>query len=165
MMEPILDTFTIRVGRAALGSPTIPFVSNVTGTWIRPEEATDPAYWARHLRQTVLFSDCLGELMQESNRILLEVGPGRTLATLAKQHPTKIAEHVVLSSLRHPKEEKPDLAFVLGTLGQLWMAGAQIDWSGFYEVRDAAGLPCQPIPLSASATGSARRKQPTPSLP
>jgi phthiocerol/phenolphthiocerol synthesis type-I polyketide synthase E len=147
MMEPILETFTMRVGHVPLESPTIPFVSNVTGTWIRPDEATNPAYWARHLRQTVLFSDCLGELMQEPNRVLLEVGPGRTLATLAKQHPTKTAEHVVLSSLRHPKEEKPDLAFVLGTLGQLWMAGAQIDWSGFYEGERRRRIPLPTYPF------------------
>ena len=79
--EPIVETFTARVGQVRLGSPRMPFVSNVTGTWISPDEATNPRYWARHLRQTVRFSDCLSELLAEPNRVLLEVGPGRTLAT------------------------------------------------------------------------------------
>ncbi len=30
--------------------PRLPYISNVTGTWITPGQATDPEYWARHLR-------------------------------------------------------------------------------------------------------------------
>ncbi|MEM8715297.1 MAG: type I polyketide synthase, partial [Cyanobacteria bacterium P01_G01_bin.4] len=65
--------------------PTIPFLSNVTGTWILEEQATDPAYWGQHLRQTVRFADGVTALMADGDRLLLEVGPGRTLSTLAKQ--------------------------------------------------------------------------------
>ena len=61
MMEPILDVFTEKVKHANLSPPKIPFVSNVTGTWITSDEAMSPSYWANHLRQTVLFYDCVNE--------------------------------------------------------------------------------------------------------
>lgn len=132
MMEPILEAFAARVGQVRLEPPGIPFLSNVTGSWITSDEATSPTYWAQHMRQTVRFSDCVQELLREPNRVLLEVGPGHTLASLAKQHRSQANGHVVLSSTRHPKEKKSDVAFMLDTLGQLWLAGIQIDWSGFY---------------------------------
>ena len=52
-------------------------ISNVTGTWITDEQATDPRYWAQHLLQTVRFGAGLGELLSEPSRVLLEIGPGR----------------------------------------------------------------------------------------
>jgi len=95
----------------------------VTGTWITAEEATDPSYWARHLRQTVQFTAGISQLL-EPNRILLEVGPGRTLCTFALQHAEQAAGQVVLPSLRHPQDQQSDLAFLLNILGRLWLAGA-----------------------------------------
>jgi len=43
------------------------------------------------MRQTVRFADGIGELLQEEKLILLEVGPGSALSSLAKQHPAKSA--------------------------------------------------------------------------
>ncbi|MHC5721310.1 MAG: acyltransferase domain-containing protein, partial [Nostoc sp.] len=94
MMDSILLPFQEQVRKISLNSPKIPFVSNVTGTWITPAQATDPKYWVKHLRQTVRFSEGIAELLQQSKRILLEVGPGRTLSTLANKQ--KAAQQVVL---------------------------------------------------------------------
>jgi amino acid adenylation domain-containing protein len=147
MMAPIVAAFTERVKQVKLNAPHIPYVSNVTGTWITSAEATDPNYWAIHLRQTVRFASGLQTVLEDSARILLEVGPGRTLSTLAKQHPNKVAEHLVLSSLRHPQDNPSDVAFLLNTLGQLWLAGGSVDWSGFYtnERRQRLPLPTYPF--------------------
>lgn len=41
MMEPILPAFTERVAEMARKPPKLPFLSNVTGTWISPQQATD----------------------------------------------------------------------------------------------------------------------------
>nr|VFJ44904.1 MAG: Acyl transferase domain-containing protein [Candidatus Kentron sp. FM]VFJ45309.1 MAG: Acyl transferase domain-containing protein [Candidatus Kentron sp. FM]VFK05811.1 MAG: Acyl transferase domain-containing protein [Candidatus Kentron sp. FM] len=132
MMDPILAPFTEQVEKIALNRPQIPYISNVTGTWITAAEATDPSYWATHLRQAVRFAEGIEQLLQSPGQILLEVGPGRTLNTLAKQHPRKAAEQVLLTSLRHPQEKQPDVAFLLTSLGKLWLAGIKVDWSGFY---------------------------------
>ena len=47
MMEPILAPFATRVPPArAAARPAIPFISNVTGTWITAGAGDRPAYWA-----------------------------------------------------------------------------------------------------------------------
>ncbi|VFM95638.1 MAG: Acyl transferase domain-containing protein [Candidatus Kentron sp. G] len=132
MMDPILAPFTEQVGKIKLNRPQIPYISNVTGAWITAAEATDPGYWATHLRQAVRFAEGVEQLLQSPRQILLEVGPGRTLNTLARQHPRKAAEQVLLTSLRHPQEKQSDIAFLLANLGKLWLAGVKVDWSGFY---------------------------------
>ncbi|MDZ8261477.1 SDR family oxidoreductase [Nostoc sp. ChiQUE01b] len=145
MMEPIIETFTRSLQKVKLNPPKIPFVSNVSGTWITAAEAADPNYWATHLRQPVRFSQGVTELLKQPERILLEVSPGQTLSNLAKQHQTD--ELIALTSIRHPQEQQSDVAFLLNTLGKLWVVGVQIDWSGFYidEKRHRVPLPTYPF--------------------
>jgi acyl transferase domain-containing protein/acyl carrier protein len=147
MMTPILESFAQRVKQVRLQVPKIPYISNVSGTWITAEQATDPNYYAQHLRKTVRFADGVQQLLQEPNRILLEVGAGRTLTSFAQRHPDKKPEQVVLSSIRHPQDNQSDVAFLLTTLGKLWLAGVKIDWAGFYanEQRHRLPLPTYPF--------------------
>ncbi|MEG4941332.1 type I polyketide synthase [Microcoleus sp. F4-D5] len=147
MMDPMLDGFARRVKQVNLQPPKIPYISNLTGKWITVTQATDPNYWVRHLRETVLFEEGLQNLLPDPDRVLLEVGPGRTLSTLAKRHPDKSTAQLVLTSLRHPQEEQADLAFLLDTLGKLWLAGVKVDWSEFYsrERRHRLPLPTYPF--------------------
>ncbi len=147
MMEPVLEEFTEKVKELRLNPPQIPFVSNVTGTWATADEATNPSYWATHLRQTVRFSDCLEELLKEQNRVLLEVGPGQTASTLTDQHPNRKRRQIILSSTRHPNQQKSDVGFILNTLGRLWLAGIQVDWSGFYADENRHRLPLPNYPF------------------
>ncbi|MBW4660743.1 MAG: SDR family oxidoreductase [Drouetiella hepatica Uher 2000/2452] len=144
MMEAIAEPFTLAVKHIQLHPPQIPLISNVTGTWMTATDATDPLYWAKHLRQTVRFSEGIAELLQDSTRIFLEVGPGRTLATLTKQ---QAEGRAIFSSLRHPHDRQSDMAFLLNTLGRLWLAGVQVDGAGFYqhEKRDRLPLPTYPF--------------------
>jgi acyl transferase domain-containing protein/acyl carrier protein len=132
MMDPILETFAGKVREIALHSPQIPYVSNVTGDWISAAEATDPEYWARHIRQPVRFAQGLDRLLAEPDRVLLEIGPGQSLSTFARAHPGKQAGQLVASSLRHPQERRADLPLMLNSLARLWLAGAPVDWSGFH---------------------------------
>jgi len=147
MMEPILQPFTDLVAGIGPKAPEIPFISNVSGRWITDEEATDPSYWAKHLRYAVRFSDGLSELLQEPARVLLEVGPGNTLVRLAQWHPARHPETEALSSLRHPKQQQSDDSFLLEALGRLWMSGVRIDWSGFYEGERRRRVPLPTYPF------------------
>jgi len=146
MMAPILPDFLEQVEKIQLKPPKVPFISNVTGTWISNTQATSPNYWGKHLRQTVRFAAGLQHIFKGASHILLEVGPGRTLSTFAKRHPDN-AGQLVLTSLRHPKDEQSDSAFVLNTLGRLWMAGIMVNWAGFYanEARYRLPLPTYPF--------------------
>ncbi|ACC81526.1 type I polyketide synthase [Nostoc punctiforme] len=147
MMEPICAALTEQIAEIQLHSPQIPYISNVTGTWITPSVATDPNYWTKHLRQPVLFNQGVEELLQESDRVFLEVGPGRTLSTFIQQHSDKNTGITALASLRHPRDESSDVAFLQNTLGQLWLAGVEVDWSGLYihERRQRLALPTYPF--------------------
>ncbi|MBX9258975.1 SDR family NAD(P)-dependent oxidoreductase [Desmonostoc muscorum CCALA 125] len=145
MMEPILEPFVRHVRKVNLKSPQIPFVSNVTGTWITAQQATDPDYWARHLRQPVLFKEGIAELLQQPERIFLEVGPGRTLTTLAKRQ--LASQTVVLTSLRHSQEQVSDVAFLLNTLSRLWLTGLPINWAGFYAHEQRRHIPLPTYPF------------------
>ncbi|MDT5062901.1 MAG: hypothetical protein QOH63_3360 [Acidobacteriota bacterium] len=132
MMQPMLDSFVEQFNFVRLQAPQMPYVSNLTGTWITAAEATDPDYWARHLRQTVRFAEGLEQLLSGEG-ILLEVGPGQTLCGLAKQQNGKSARQILLSSLRHPHDRQDDERFLLNTLGRLWLSGVEVDWPGFHK--------------------------------
>src|SRR5262249_37999946 len=99
IVAPILPPLLDFLQTVELHPPQLPFISNVSGTWIRPEEAADPEYWVRHLRSTVLFSDGFAELSKTPNRVFLEVGPGHTLSTLARAQAPANNGTVVITSL------------------------------------------------------------------
>lgn len=148
MMKPAIAPFIEMVKKVKRNPPQIPFVSNVSGTWITEAEAIDPEYWARHLRHTVRFAQGVGELLQEPNRILVEIGPGQTLTTLTKQQlKGRPDQQLVVPTLPPPNNNKPDEEALLTTLGRLWLGGVQLDWSAFYanERRHRIPLPSYPF--------------------
>ncbi|MDX6694481.1 MAG: hypothetical protein QOF02_2084 [Blastocatellia bacterium] len=148
MMEPILKPLAEQLQSMRLQPPAIPYISNVTGNWITKEEATDPQYWVTHLRRTVRFSDGLSTLLGSPKRaIMLELGPGDTLSTLARRHPLKADGQALLTSLRRAHDKQADVSFLLRTVGQLWLEGKQVDWSKFYarEQRRRVPLPTYPF--------------------
>ncbi|EEF63175.1 amino acid adenylation domain protein [Pedosphaera parvula Ellin514] len=130
MMEPVVSPFLELLKKVTFKAPTIPYVSNVTGKWITPAEATDPVYWARHVRKTVRFAEGVTKLLEDSQAILLEVGPGKTLTTLVLQHAARSPDQMVISSMMPGKDEGQEM---LNALGKLWLAGATVDWPGFYQ--------------------------------
>ncbi len=133
MMEPIVPALTELARRVQPHSPEIPVLSNVTGTWMTPAEAADPTYWVRHLCQPVRFAAGVAALWSNPSRVLLEVGPGFGLSTLALQQAAggDGEERLALPTLRNQHDRRPDQAFLLDALGKLWLAGVRIDWSGF----------------------------------
>ncbi|HEV7667183.1 MAG TPA: amino acid adenylation domain-containing protein [Thermoanaerobaculia bacterium] len=132
VVDPILREFGDFVATISLSPPGIPYISNVTGTWMTAADAADPQYWVRHLRQTVRFGDGIAELLADGERIFLEVGPGQTLSTLVMQHPDRPVGQTVLHSLRHPQDRQSDDVFLLQALAKLWLAGAAVNWKGFH---------------------------------
>ena len=131
MMEPMLEPFGKVVDAVKLNPPTVPFLSNVTGTWITAEEATDPAYYPHQIRSTVRFADNLATLAkdEQSKLLLIEMGPGSTLTQLARTQFSGTG-HVAISTIPHPKERDLDSQlFARVALGRAWAAGLDLDWS------------------------------------
>jgi acyl transferase domain-containing protein/NADPH-dependent curcumin reductase CurA len=145
MLDPFLPEFSRFLKTIDMAAPSIPFISNVTGDWIRPEQAVDPEYWVRHLRQTVQFSGGLAEVLRRPGQVLLEVGPGRTMSVFARQQPAQPVANLV--SLPHPNEGLSDFPFLLGTFARLWLTGVDVDWAGFHsaERRHRVPLPTYPF--------------------
>jgi acyl transferase domain-containing protein len=103
-------------------------MSNLTGNWITAAEATAPRYWAEHTYKTVRFAEGVGELLKTADQVLLEVGPGQNLSSFVLQHPTykKAQGLVVLPTVRNAYDRQSDWAFLLNTLGKLWLSGVDV---------------------------------------
>ncbi|MFN6461427.1 MAG: polyketide synthase [Nostoc sp. DedVER02] len=131
------ESSTELLKKVRLNPPTIPFISNVSGTWITQTEAIDPNYWAQ-IQQPRNLNAEIPELLQDNQQILLEIGYGKTWNS---------EELTVLTSIPQPYEQYSDVAFLLNTLGRLWMLGIKIDWSSFYgnERRHRLPLPTYPF--------------------
>ena len=141
LMEPILEAFGREVAKVTLHAPEQAVVSCATGTWLSDEQATDPRYWVDHVRDAVRFADCVETLVEDPDRVLLEVGPGQTLSSLA-QLTLAGRDTIVLSSTRHPREERDDLEVMLLALGRLWAVGVEVDWEeGFYAEEQRRRVP------------------------
>lgn len=128
MMEPILSRFETAVRGTRLSPPRLPIASNQTGTWMTAEQATDPHYWARHLRETVRFADNLAAVSEDPTRVLLEVGPGQALTSMAK---SVCPASPVATSMPHA-ESAQAVDALPSALAQLWTCGVTIDWDAVH---------------------------------
>jgi phthiocerol/phenolphthiocerol synthesis type-I polyketide synthase E len=128
LMEPILREFGAVLAQIPLRAPSLPIVSNLTGNWVEPTVMATPDYWVNQLRQPVHFHQGLACLLADPNALLLEVGPGKTLSSLARQHPARQPQQVVVHSLRAITDTESDSLQPRRALGELWSAGAQLDW-------------------------------------
>jgi amino acid adenylation domain-containing protein/FkbH-like protein len=172
MMDGVVARFREVIAAAKLSAPGLPILSTVTGKPLSAAEATDPDYWASHLRHTVLFHRAVDAAAAEKpGRLFLEVGPGQTLTMLARQTAGKRAV-ACLASCEHPAAEAPDRRRMLSTLGELWCHGVDIDWKSVHSATPArrvslptypfqrrrAWLPCrlldQPLPAAVQVETS-----------
>ncbi|WP_410813372.1 amino acid adenylation domain-containing protein [Micromonospora sp. 067-2] len=132
MMDGALADFVAEVRTVALRPPTARYVSNVTGTWITAAEATDPAYWARHLRTTVRFADGVRELTAQGGSVV-EVGP-RTLSPLVGRG--------AVALMPAARDDSDGRRVLLEGIGRLWTSGVPVDLS-----RLGDGAPRRRVPL------------------
>ncbi len=151
MVEPIVPRFAEMISQVKLNPPKIPFISTTTGTWITDDEATDRNYWARQQRQTVRFAQGVDVLFQEANRILVEVGPGKTLSSLATQSASKTIKHLILATMRQPQEDISDVQHLLTTIGRLWIGGKNIDWASYHSDKFRHRVPLPTYPFERDA--------------
>jgi phthiocerol/phenolphthiocerol synthesis type-I polyketide synthase E len=138
MMEPILQTFENCVAEVERRAPSIPFISNVSGNWITDAEATSPAYWSRHLRETVRFDEGIQQALALRNRVLLEVGPGSVLSSLFKQADRSAP---AIPSLAGDPGSGREWRSFLEVVGQLWLHGVEIDWTTLHAGQHARRVP------------------------
>lgn len=130
MMDDIVEPFKVVVKSVTLNKPVKPLVSTVTGTWLSEAQATDPEYWAQHLRSTVRFAAALDTVTEDDSRLLLESGPGNILATLARQHTA--GKSISILSGFEQNDTLTEYHSLLKALGQLWLNGIEPNWEATY---------------------------------
>ncbi|WP_226383175.1 hybrid non-ribosomal peptide synthetase/type I polyketide synthase [Burkholderia savannae] len=114
---------------------TVPMISNRSGRWFDESDRRDPGYWGDHVRRTVRFSEGLSTVLAAFDRpLLLEVGPGRALASLAAGV-DGLERSRVATTMRHAREPRTDDVALLTGVGSLWAHGAHVEWE---RLRDGA---------------------------
>jgi phthiocerol/phenolphthiocerol synthesis type-I polyketide synthase E len=148
MMQGIVQPLLELLQTIELKAPRIPYISNITGTWVSVEQTTDPEYWARHLLEPVRFVSGIQELVKDPDLAYLEVGPGQLLKSFILQYfYERGEERTVVSTLPARYDRLPERTFILQTIGQLWLAGVAIEWSQLHThaKRRKVALPTYPF--------------------
>ncbi|WFE54796.1 non-ribosomal peptide synthetase/type I polyketide synthase [Micromonospora sp. WMMD1155] len=146
MMDAVVGPFAAAVAAAAPSAPTTPILSGRTGTWLTGADAASPEYWSAQLREPVRFADGMVRLREQGTGVLVEVGPGTTLCTLARLAP-EARGVVAVPTMRAPDADGSDEATALEAVGRLWLGGVEIDWGGVQDGahRRRVALPTYPF--------------------
>jgi iturin family lipopeptide synthetase A len=149
-MEPLKEKFQKREKELTPQEPVIPYVSNVTGTWITPEQVKEPGYWTQHLTQPVRFSQGIRELLKKDpESLFIEIGPGQDLSNMVHRFAEEITgkSQPVFNLVRASNKKESDLQYLLKRIGQLWLLGVNIDWIAYYrnQERNRLSMPTYPF--------------------
>ncbi len=135
MATQAAEPFARAFAGVARRAPETRLVSCVTGELLDADAATSPAYWGRQVHDTVRFATGIGTMLREGCRLLLEVGPGHYLTSMASQQTAK-AGHVVCQPSIRPASGSPSPHLgILRSLARLWTLGVEVDWRAFYAGR------------------------------
>ncbi|MEP7346563.1 MAG: beta-ketoacyl synthase N-terminal-like domain-containing protein, partial [Gemmatimonadaceae bacterium] len=175
MMDPVVAPFETVVRTCKLSAPRIPFVSSVSGTWITDDEARDPAYWSRHLRESVQFRKGALTLLAGGEVLFLEVGPRASLSTFVRQLGTGATGSVSIASLGDQGDTGRERVALLTSAGRLWCHGVVPDWNGLTQGAASRRIPLPTYPFerlrywvdvpTASCTTPHAAPVPTPEKP
>jgi phthiocerol/phenolphthiocerol synthesis type-I polyketide synthase E len=105
-------------------APSILWLSNVSGTWITPQEAVSPEYWVNQMTSRVRFAENAA-LLANQRCFLLEVGPGDALVNLVRQHDRSLSS---ASSLGGPNRHGDDLRAFVEAAARIWESGSSLRW-------------------------------------
>jgi len=144
-VDSILVEYAALIDKLTLHDPAIPLVSNLTGTWIEPSQATNSKCWVDQMRHTVQFAGGLDTILNRPS-LLLEVGPNQVLTTIARQHLGRQSNSTVLSSLPNQHTDS-DHSALLSALGNLWVNGFEPDWDHFYAYEKRRRVPTPIYPF------------------
>ncbi|HEV7359540.1 MAG TPA: SDR family NAD(P)-dependent oxidoreductase, partial [Mycobacterium sp.] len=123
LMDPMIDEFGTVAAGLAIGKPTIPIVSNVTGQLAGDDFAT-AAYWKRHVREAVRFADSVRFAHSAGGTRFLEVGPSSGL-TASIEETLADAPVITMSALR---KDRPEPETLTNAIAQGFAAGMNVDW-------------------------------------
>jgi phthiocerol/phenolphthiocerol synthesis type-I polyketide synthase E len=143
MMHPAAMALEEVLRDVALSPPRRPLFSAAAGGRLTNEQATDPAFWAGQLVSPVHFHDAVVAASRAHRPVFLEVGPGRTLSSLATRGCTDLP-HPPVASLPTASPDDEERA-LLGAVGRLWVAGLDLTWASVEPRARRVALPTYPF--------------------
>ena len=172
MVEPALGDLEAALSRVEFQAPSVPFVSNLTGRLVEPDEALDAAYWRRQAREPVAFRACIETLAALGVDAIVEIGPHAVLGPMTllawpEPEPGRGAAGppVTLASLRRPSESNPGPAggeAFVEAVTQGYEAGLPIHFEGLFagEARRRISLPSYPFQRRRHWIEAPKRRRP-----
>jgi acyl transferase domain-containing protein/acyl carrier protein len=128
-MEPLRADLLQALKGLQPRAESVPIYSTVTGQLSHGLEF-DPLYWARNMREPVLFSTAVQRLVEDGHDIFLEISPHPILLSAMQQGFHHFGQEcAVLPSLRREEDEH---TVMLGSLGALYTLGYPVDWKLIY---------------------------------
>lgn len=125
--EPILSEFREFVDTFKLNVPILPFISCLTGEFITNEQATSGNYWAKQLRNPVLFRQGISTISKNEDVIFLEIGPNTHLSSLVRQNNDVENKKAIITTLGKP-DNIHDQHKILSALGNMFVIGRNINF-------------------------------------
>ncbi|TNE50893.1 MAG: SDR family NAD(P)-dependent oxidoreductase [Deltaproteobacteria bacterium] len=129
MLDSRLQRFHTKLSQIDLSPPKLSMMSSLTGDWVSEKDVTTADYWVRHLRETVRFGDSINTLLQTPGRLLVEVGPGQGLTSLARLAEGEHPPVDVISSTHAARDNDDSLAVLHVAVGKLWVHGVEPNFS------------------------------------
>nr|WP_128382154.1 type I polyketide synthase [Streptomyces cavernae] len=129
LVEPALAAFADVLAELDFAPPTVPIVSDLTGTPVAADDVTTPGYWLRHAREAVRFADGIAFLAGAGVRTFLELGPDRALTVMAAQCLDSGTDTECVAALRRDRDEVESL---LTAVAAGHVRGAGPDWSAVF---------------------------------
>ncbi|MFJ6198205.1 SDR family NAD(P)-dependent oxidoreductase [Micromonospora sp. NPDC092111] len=169
LLDPVRDEFAALVAAVPRQVPSLPVWSAATAAPFTDGEITDPAYWGEQLCRPVRFGATVAGLAATGaadDWLLLECGPGRQLAGLARLNLPSGAR-APLRTLPAPGEKLTDRQTAYEAAGRLWTAGVPVRLPAPATPRlvPLPGYPYQrtrywidPAPVAAPAAPAADRR-------
>jgi len=127
LLDPILGPLGDFAASLPSQPPQIKLVSNLTGQVADERTYADPGYWVRHARSPVQFAAGMQTLADGGCDVFLEIGPSPTLIGMGQ----RCLSGESLRWLPSLRPGRDDWQTMLESLGELYVAGAPIDWIGF----------------------------------
>lgn len=141
LVEPMRAEFLATAQTVQFAPARTTFFSNLTGEPLPEDYLLSAEYLAEHVRLPVQFHAGIMQMAERCD-VLLEVGPGGTLAGLGRRCVTA-GDHTWLSSLRPQTDESEQM---LGSLASLYARGVDVKWSQVYPGRpQRISLPLYPF--------------------
>lgn len=126
LMAPMLAEFTAIAEQITYNLPSMPIVSNLTGSLADDSIAT-ANYWVNHIIQPVKFAQSMETLNRSGCQVFIEIGAKPILLGMGREC-LSMGAGVWLPSLRFGQA---DWEVLLSSLAELSVLGVKVDWGGF----------------------------------